>query len=305
MQAIYSLTWFDNLDNANEAIVGTLPEHSRVVYSDASNTGFGGYVVELGNDRAQGSWDSSQSKKSSAWRELSAVDLVLRSFVSKLSNRRTKWFTDNQSVARIAAHGSMNPELQEIALSICQTCLKNNIHIDMEWIPRSQNQKADMLSRQMDRDDWGISDQVFSFFDELWGPHTVDRFASYYNKKVARFNSRYHNPGCEAVDAFTVDWKEDNNWVVPPIFLIPRVIKHMESTKAVGTLICPCWYSAPYWPILFPDGYNPGKAVQQVYEIPRNWSIFVPGRGGNVEFIDNITRSKILAIRLDFSSVRT
>ena len=58
----------DNIEKANEAKVGTLPEYSGVVYSDASNTGYGGYVVELGKDKAQGAWDSSQSMKSSTWK---------------------------------------------------------------------------------------------------------------------------------------------------------------------------------------------------------------------------------------------
>ena len=49
----------DNIEKANEAKVGTLPEYSGVVYSDASNTGYGGYVVELGKDKAQGAWGSS------------------------------------------------------------------------------------------------------------------------------------------------------------------------------------------------------------------------------------------------------
>ena len=131
----------------------------------------------------------------------------------------------------------------------------------------------------------------------------MDRFASYYNNKTPRFNSRYWNPGCEAIDTFTVDWFLENNWVVPPISLVPRVLKHMQNTRAIGTLICPCWYSAPFWPMLYPDGYNPARAVVEVYELPNEWGIFIPGRGGNKEFIGNIVRSRILAVRLDFKRV--
>ena len=87
----------------------------------------------------------------------------------------------------------------------------SNIHIG------SENEKADSLSRIIDQHDWSISDQVCSFLDMLWGPHTIDRFASFYNNKITRFNSKYWNPGCETIDAFTVDWKGENNWVVPPI----------------------------------------------------------------------------------------
>ena len=292
--------WRDNLDNMNVSKLDIRKECSKIVYSDASSTGFGGYTVDAAEQSVHGMWASSDAQKSSTWRELKAVDIVLKSMISKLSCRRTKWFTDNQAVARIAASGSMKEELQEIALSICRTCLANNIHIDMEWIPRTQNERADHLSKIVDQDDWGVSNHIFRLLDTLWGPHSIDRFASYYNKKISRFNSRFWNPGCEAVDAFTVDWKVENNWVVPPIALIPRVLKHMENTKAVGTLICPCWFSAPFWPMLFPDGCNPIRAVLEVYEIPSKNGIFTPGRGGNVDFINNVVRSKILAVRLDF-----
>ena len=36
--------------------------------------------------------------------------------------------------------------------------------------------------------------------------------------------------------------------------LVPRVIRHAQACGAVGTLVVPCWLSAPFWPILCPDG---------------------------------------------------
>jgi hypothetical protein len=118
--------------------------------------------VDAAEQSVHGMWASTDAQKSSTWRELKAVDIVLKSMISKLSCRRTKWFTDNQAVARIAASGSMKKELQEIALSICRTCLANNIHIDMEWIPRTQNERADHLSKIVDQDDWGVYLTIFS-----------------------------------------------------------------------------------------------------------------------------------------------
>ena len=292
--------WSINIDKLNKCPIGPRADCSRLVFVDASSTGFGGYIVDMGDTVAQGLWDNSESRKSSTWRELKAVDLVLKSLAPKLSCRRTKWFTDNQAVAKIAESGSMKSELQSIALSISQTCLEHNIQLNMEWVPRSKNEKADKLSRIVDNDDWSVAGEVFHFFDRCWGTHSIDRFASYYNAKTVRFNSRYWNPGCEAIDAFTLDWSKDNNWLVPPISVIARVLLHMADTKAVGTLIRPCWYSAPYWPLLFPDGHNPIRAVVAIYEIPAYPGLFIPGRGGNVDFVHNICRSKILAIRLNY-----
>ena len=79
-------------------------------------------------------WNRIDSLKSSTWTELKAIyDVVLKSLVKKLSCRRTKWFTDNQAVSRLTTRGSMKRDLQDIALSICQTCLVHNtVHI-LKW----------------------------------------------------------------------------------------------------------------------------------------------------------------------------
>ena len=53
------------------------PSAVRVVYSDASDTGFGGYVVEHGACVAYGQWTKHEAQQSSTWRELSAVLRVL------------------------------------------------------------------------------------------------------------------------------------------------------------------------------------------------------------------------------------
>ena len=61
----------------------------------------------------------------------------------------------------------------------------------------------------------------------------MDRFASSYNTKVSRFISRFYKPGTEAVDAFTQNPDGENNWILPPVSQISRVIAHTEACKAV------------------------------------------------------------------------
>ena len=34
-------------------------------------------------------------------------------------------------------------------------------------------------------------------------------------------------PGSEGVDAFSVDWVGENNWMVPPVYLISRTTSHL------------------------------------------------------------------------------
>ena len=61
----------------------------RVVYSDASGTGYAGYnIVEHGRYTAYGQWTAVEATRSSTWRELAGVWKVLQSLASKLSNNR-------------------------------------------------------------------------------------------------------------------------------------------------------------------------------------------------------------------------
>ena len=63
----------------------------------------------------------------------------------------------------------------------------------------------------IDHETGGVSDDFFSFIDELWGAHSIDIFASVIKYKAERFNSLFWNPGSEAVDAFTQNWHGDIN----------------------------------------------------------------------------------------------
>jgi len=105
---------------------------SEVVFSDASNTGFGGYTVENGGLIASGQWSKEETQQSSTWRELRAVHLVLESFSSKLQNERIRWFMDNQNVVRIVLCGSKKPVLQREALTIFEVSVVARIQLEPE-----------------------------------------------------------------------------------------------------------------------------------------------------------------------------
>ena len=72
-------------------------------------------------------------------------------------------------------------------MTVFEFCAKNDTEIHTVWISREQNTQADYLSRILDIDDWAISTEFFQFIDELWGPHSVYRFASTNNAKTKTF----------------------------------------------------------------------------------------------------------------------
>ena len=107
-------------------------------------------------------------------------------------------------------------------------------------------------------------------------------------------------PGTEAVDAFTVNWAGENNWLCPPIMLISRVIRHAQVCKATGTLIVPAWPSASFWPILCPEGQGFASFVIQAIELPMMCRLFEPGRSGAVIFGGNVPNTAVYALRCQF-----
>ena len=60
----------------------------------------------------------------------------------------------------------------------------------------------------------------FHFVDQIWGSHTIDRFASVSNTELSRFNSLFWYSESEAVDPFTQNWRFENIWLVPPFTLV-------------------------------------------------------------------------------------
>ena len=243
---------------------------------------------------SNGQWTESEAGQSSTWRELAAVLQVLLGVAKKLTNHRVRWYTDNQNVARILMVGSKKPHLHALALKVFSLSIHNNIKLEPEWI---LNERADLLCRIVDYDDWMLNPVVFAEVDRLWGPHSVDRFANWQNCQTTRFNSRCWSPGSEAVDAFTVDWGKENNWVCPPISLIPRIIRHAQVCMARATMLVPVWTMA-----LCPDGAGCfAPFVREARALPRVATLFLPRLSGACLVGSEVPNTDVWVLRCDFS----
>ena len=56
--------------------------------------------------------------------------------------------------------------------------------------------------------------------------HVIDLLIQLMQKTIM-FYSKYWTPGTSGVDAFAFNWGGHNNWLVPPIKLVNKVILHM------------------------------------------------------------------------------
>ena len=179
-------------------------------------------------------------------------------------------------------------------------CTKYHIVLTPVWIPREENHLADYLSKVTDVDDWGIQPQ---WVTTLWGPFTIDQFATWYNTKCNRFNSRFWNPICEGINAFSLNWQGENNWVVPPPSQIVRAWKHFQICKARGVLIIPLWKGAVFWPCLCPDGIHSAKCVTDWVALPEfNSPATVKGRTYNSMFHGQLLSFKLIAVYVDWQN---
>ena len=50
-------------------------------------------------------------------------------------------------MARIIKVGSMKLDLHRLAIKIFQFCAEHSIRMEVQWIPRTENEKADYISR--------------------------------------------------------------------------------------------------------------------------------------------------------------
>ena len=171
----------------------------------------------------------------------------------------------------------------------------------MDWIPRSDNDIADYISKLRDFDDWKVNPIIFQNVDKAWGPFTVDCFASDYNCQVERFQSKFCIPNTETVDTFTVNWAGESCWLVPPLYLIGHALLHAEACKAKGALVVPLWKSAAFWPLLCPDGHHLAPFFHAWHMFPFFNGMFVPGRSGSNIGNSLTDDSLVLACYFDFS----
>ena len=87
---------------------------------------------------------------------------------------------------------------------------------------------------------------------------------------------------------------------VPPIFLIPRVLKYMRECRAIGTLIVPCWPSANYWSMICPSGNGFIDQGIGYTDLPVTKMFYIPGKSKRSIFGITDLTLRMLASRLDF-----
>jgi hypothetical protein len=129
---------------------------------------------------------------------------------------------DNQAVVAVLTHyTTRSPQMMVELRKLWYLLDTHGIHIrPHQYIRSAANVWADaLLSKELDTSDWKSNPRIFKYIDKLWGPHTIDRFASMENTMLPRYNSRWLDPetsGVECLHFPDSNWQKENNWANPP-----------------------------------------------------------------------------------------
>lgn len=172
-----------------------------------------------------GNYSEEESGISSTFCELRAIRYVLELYSEDFQGKEVCHRTDNRNAEIIMSVGNRVPDLNREMVSVYKLCCELNNRL--EWVSINDNNTAHELSIVKNATDNMLDPKCFRYIDHLWGPYTVNRFASIKTKQLDRFCSRYCNPGCEVGNACTVSWSRDDNWIFLPPLLILKVLRHV------------------------------------------------------------------------------
>jgi hypothetical protein len=240
-QAFRDLEWWQAMpERWNGRAIWRSPTNAKL-HCDASLFAWGGVLNET--VPARGFWGPKERGCSITELELEAVIRTVRTFLQHLRGKHVMLREDNMGVVGMLAHySSRSPSIMRRLRQLWLLLDLNDIEISVRYIRSAANVWADALSRERDTEEWKLNPLVFSFLQQRYGPHTIDRFASQLSAQLPRYNSRWEDPQSEGVDSLLRSWRGENNYVNPPWTLLDQVAQKLEEDPV------PCTVVAPHWP---------------------------------------------------------
>lgn len=283
--ALRELRWWAKPANLAGSRPLRLAASATKLWTDASNTGWGAKLQTLaGEFHASGHWSADLRDAHITLKELATIRLAVTSFVGLLSQGPIHLFTDASVVAHaITSFCTRSPRLRHELQQLHHVISSTNTSFIAEHLPGHLNVVADELSRRVETCDWKLHKAWFQHVQDKFGMTcTIDRFASWTNCQLPRFNSATYQPGTAGVDALQQppsSWVEEVNWCNPPWGLLDQLtalLNDLPSARAI--VVAPDWPSQSwYQPLL--------RRAQEFIRIPRQAGLFASGvRGGSVEF---------------------
>ena len=90
-----------------------------------------------------------------------------------------------------------------------------------------------------------LFEQAVAYFD--FAPD-IDCFATRANAQIETYASRYPDPYCTHVDAFSFNWQGYKPYVFPPFSVINSVLQKIRVDQALVLCVLPRWKTQAWWP---------------------------------------------------------
>ena len=134
--------------------------------------------------------------------------------------------------------GSHSAICNFLAREIWFGCIDRNLWISAAHLPGTSNVAAGKVSRVFcDQTEWKLDETIFASITAYFYTPKIDPFASLWNYQLPRYIAWQPDPGAEAVDAFTLDWRSDTFFAFPPFSLLGRAVQKIEDDRAEGILV--------------------------------------------------------------------
>ncbi len=268
-QSLRDLQWWADLPPKFTRAPMAAQPASYTLFADASLTGWG---ATLNRAVACGLWRPHQRGLHITELEALAVRLALESFSATLRGATVRVMEDNTAAeALLRTHASRSPAMMRQYRRIWAVLQQHSITVQVQRVASADN-KADAPSRRQHTADFQLHPAAFQLIQRLYGPHTVDRFASASSTQLPVFNSQWHCPGTNGVDALAQDdWGDHNSFCHPPYApaLLLRLAQHLRLAPCSCTVVVPNWPGQPWL-------YELLDTCKEVLHLPRAHSLFSP-----------------------------
>lgn len=268
--------WTDNVQNSGAPIKPL--EYTKIIYTDASLTGYGAVysTMTMGAE-----WPSDVLSRFGAninCLEMLAVLYALKYFCSYVENFNVCVKIDNTTAVSYINQmgGTHSKHCNDLAIDIWNFAIKHNIMLKASHIPGIRNEQADFASRHHNQDiELALRPQVYTNLCKCFGLNPViDLFASSLNHKVdSCYVSWKPDSHATYIDAFSLDWNNFNCvYIFPPFSLWGRVLAKLQATTNLqAVVIFPKWPGQFWFPALM-------KLVQDTVELNVQDLVEVPHR---------------------------
>ena len=242
------LQWWSVPSHLGVGVDLSLPRPDLVLYTDASDSGWG---ASLGSDHLSGWWSRDVSLFSINHLELLVVFLAIWGFLPLLRGRTVSLFTDNTSALSYPRKegGTRSSTLNEVAQAVLRLCEASDVRLLPQFVPGRLNVLVDSLSRrgQVLGSEWTLHQEVCCDLFCLW-PVTVDLFATSLNHRLQVYFSPMADPQAAAVDALVQSWDNLQSYAFPPLSLLQRVLSKVRGSHNLElTLVAPFWPLRPWF----------------------------------------------------------